>query len=433
MHWVSAVFLMFGGVLGFMALGVPVAFGFLLIDLVGVFLFMGGQAGLKQFVNNSFSSVSAYTLAPIPMFLLMGELFFHTGLAVRVFDAVDKLLGRVPARLSLTTVAGGTLFAALSGSSMGNTALLGSLMVPEMTRRGYKPVLSVGPIMGTGSLAILIPPSAMAVLLGSIALIDIGKLLLAGIIPGLMLSMLYVALILLIAKIDPKAAPGFEVTHVPLSVKLRAVVVDILPMAFIIFLVIGSMLLGWATPTEAAALGAGGVLILAALMRCLSIDGLLKATIGTLKVTVMALFIVLGSITFSQIVAFSGASSGLIGWATSFELSPLAMLLTMFLILLVLGCFMEQIAMMMLAVPIFFPLAATLGFDPIWFGVIVMMAMEIGYTTPPFGLLLFIMRGLAPAGMQMVDIYLAAAPYLACALIVVALLVAFPSLVTFLN
>ena len=433
MQWTSAVLLMFGGVLGFMALGVPVAFGFLLIDLVGVFLFMGGEAGLRQFVNNSFSSVSAYTLAPIPLFLLMGELFFHTGLAVRVFDAVDKLLGRVPARLSLTTVAGGTLFAALSGSSMGNTALLGSLMVPEMTRRGYKPVLSVGAIMGTGSLAILIPPSAMAVLLGSIALIDIGKLLLAGIIPGLMLSALYVLLILLIAKIDPKAAPGFEVTRIPLSAKLRAVVVDILPMGFIIFLVIGSMLLGWATPTEAAALGAVGVLILAALMRCLSISGLGNATIGTLKVTVMALFIVLGSITFSQIVAFSGASSGLINWATSLELSPMAMLLTMFVVLLVLGCFMDQIAMMMLTVPIFFPLAASLGFDPIWFGVIVMMAMEIGYTTPPFGLLLFIMRGLAPAGMQMIDIYLAAAPYLACALIVVALLVAFPSLVTFLN
>lgn len=433
MDWTTATLLMFGGVFGFMALGVPVAFGFLLIDLVGVFLFMGGEAGFRQFINNSFSSASAYTLAPIPLFLLMGELFFHTGLAVRVFDAVDKLLGRVPARLSLTTVAGGTLFAALSGSSMGNTALLGSLMVPEMTRRGYKPVLSVGPIMGTGSLAILIPPSAMAVLLGSIALIDIGKLLLAGIIPGLMLSALYVVLILLIARFDPKAAPGFEIAQVPFGAKLRALAFDIVPMGLIIFLVIGSMLLGWATPTEAAALGAVGVLILAAVMRCLSLDGLIKATAGTLKVTVMALFIVLGSITFSQIVAFSGASSGLIGWATSFELSPTAMLLTMFLVLLVLGFFMDQIAMMMLTVPIFFPLAASLGFDPIWFGVIVMMAMEIAYTTPPFGLLLFIMRGLAPAGMQMADIYLAAAPYLACALVVVALLVAFPGLVTFLN
>ena len=433
MDWATAALLLIGGVLAAMAAGIPVAFGFLLIDLVGVVLFMGGEAGIRQLVNNAFSSVTAYTLAPIPLFLLMGELFFHTGLAVRVFDAVDKLLGRVPARLSMTTVAGGTLFAALSGSSMGNTALLGSLMVPEMSRRGYKPVLSVGPIMGTGSLAILIPPSAMAVLLGSIALIDIGKLLLAGIIPGLMLSGLYVMLILLITRIDPKAAPAFEIEAAPMAAKVRAFVFDILPMGLIIGLVIGSMLAGWATPTEAAAFGAVGVLLLAAFMGRLTLAAIIGATAGTLKVTVMALFIVLGSVTFSQVVAFSGASSGLIAWATSFELSPVAMLLTMFVVLLVLGCFMDQIAMMMLTVPIFFPLASSLGFDPIWFGVIVMMAMEIGYTTPPFGLLLFIMRGLAPAGMTLADIYLAAMPYLVCALIVVSLLVAFPSLVTFLG
>ena len=169
-------------------------------------------------------------------------------------------------------------------------------------------------------------------------------------------------------------------------------------MGVIVFLVVGLILLGWATPSEAAAFGAVGVLILALAFRCLSWQALVRSVSGALKVTVMAFMIVLGSATFSQILAFSGASSGMLAWATAFDLSPLAMLLVMFGVLLLLGMFMDQLSMMLITVPIFFPLAQSYGFDLIWFGVIVLMALEISFTTPPFGLLLFVMRGVAPPG-----------------------------------
>jgi tripartite ATP-independent transporter DctM subunit len=363
----------------------------------------------------------------------MGELFFHTGLAVRVFDAFDKLMGRIPARLSVITVVSGSLFAALSGSSMANTALMGSLMVPEMTKRGYKPSMSVGPIMGSGGLAILIPPSALAVLLGTIAQIDIGALLIAGIGPGLVLASLYIIWIFVLIRIDPDAAPNYEVPRVSLAAKLTSLCVDVLPMSFIIFNVMGLMMLGWATPTEAAAFGAAAVVILGFVYRCMTWRALVRSVKGALRVTVMSFMIILASSTFSQILAFSGASSGMIEWALGFQLPAWVLLLIMFGILLFLGCFMDQLSMLLLTVPLFFPLAKALGFDLIWFGVIIMMALEIGYTTPPFGLLLFVMKGVAPPGTTMEQIMVAALPYILCAMLTVALIIIFPDIPLYLT
>jgi len=316
---------------------------------------------------------------------------------------------------------------------MASTALLGSLMVPEMARRGYSRVMSIGPILGVGGLAMLIPPSALAVLLGTLARIDVGQLLIAGVVPGLILAGLYALLILVLVRLAPHLAPAYEVAPVPLLTRLRFLVTEILPMGLVVFLVVGLILLGWATPSEAAAFGAVGVLMLAAAFRCLTFAALVRSVTGALKVTVMAFMIVLGSATFSQILAFSGASSGMLAFATGFDASPLAMLLVMFGVLLVLGMFMDQLSMMLITVPIFFPRAQTFGFDLIWFGVIVLLALEISFTTPPFGLLLFVMRGVAPPGTTMADIYTSALPFMACALLLVALLIWEPRLVLFLG
>jgi tripartite ATP-independent transporter DctM subunit len=433
MPWYEAFALMIGAVLALMALGLPVAFAFIAANLLGALVFLGGERGIAQLINNSSSALTNFALVPVPLFLLMGELFFHTGLATRVFDAIDRLMGRVPARLSFVTVAGGTAFAALSGSSMASTALLGSLMVPEMARRGYSRVMSIGPILGVGGLAMLIPPSALAVLLGTLARIDVGQLLIAGVVPGLILASLYALLILVLVRLAPRLAPAYDVAPVPLSTKVRLLLTDILPMGLVVFLVVGLILLGWATPSEAAAFGAAGVLILAAAFRCLTWPALVRALAGALKVTVMAFMIVLGSATFSQILAFSGASSGMLEWATAFDLAPLTMLLVMFGVLLLLGMFMDQLSMMLITVPIFFPLAETLGFDLIWFGVIVLLALEISFTTPPFGLLLFVMRGVAPPGTTMTDICAAAIPFMACALLLVGLLIWQPRIALFLG
>lgn len=436
MEWYAALGFLLGLILFFMFLGVPVALAFLAANMVGATYFMGGNGdvftqmsrGIGQLANNAVPTVTTFNLMPVPMFLLMGEIFFFTGLAQRMFSAVDKLMGRIPGRLSFVTVAGGTAFATLSGSSMGSTALLGSLMVPEMQARGYKKHMSIGPILGTGGLAMLIPPSALAVLLATLANLDVGELLIAGIIPGLMLAGFYVILILVMCLIDPDAAPAYEVEHVSWAQRGKLFLLDVLPMISVVVGVILLILNGWSTPTESAAFGCLGVLILAGLYRKLTIKNTIASVEGALRVTVMALLIIFGSATFSSLLAFSGASSGLINWATGFELAPIVMLLVMFGILLVLGMFMDQLSMMLLTVPIFFPLAQTLDFNLIWFAVITLLALEISFTTPPFGLLLFVMKGVSPPETTMRDIYTAALPFIGCSILLVGLMIIWPGI-----
>ncbi|MGY6411100.1 MAG: TRAP transporter large permease [Alkalilacustris sp.] len=428
MIWYEVLAILLGSIMVLMALGMPVAIAFLAACILGAFLFMGGERGVTQLLNNGLGSLSSFALVPIPLFLLMGELFFHSGLGTRMFATVDRLLGRLPGRLSYVTVLGGTGFATMSGSSMGSTALMGSLMVPEMNKRGYKKHMSLGPILGTGGLAIIIPPSALAVLLATLARVDIAALLIAGVIPGLVLAGLYLLTIWFQTWRDPTAAPPYEVEPIPLPAKLWLVLRDVLPMVGLMAGIVLLMLHGIATPSEAAAFGALGVLVLAAAFRSLSWAVLVRSVTGALRVTLMAYLIVFGSATFSQLLAFTGASRGLIEWATSFDLAPVAMLLAMFAVLLVLGMFMEQISMMLLTVPIFFPLALHLGFDPVWFALIMLLALEISFTTPPFGLLLFVMKGVAPPGTTMRDIYTAAIPFILCSLVLVGLLILFPGL-----
>jgi tripartite ATP-independent transporter DctM subunit len=446
MEWYWALTVLLGAILLLMVLGTPVGIAFLGVNVVAAVFYFGGSGplsarivnGIGTLAGNAFESMANFAIVPIPMFLLMGELFFHTGLATRMFNAVDKLMGKIPARLSFVTVAGGTAFATLSGSSMGSTALLGTLMVPEMSRRKYKKSMSIGPILGTGGLAMLIPPSALAVLLGTLAKIDIGRLLVAGITPGLILALMYTVLIYVRARLDPEAAPAYEIESIPVLAKLRLFALDVLPMISIVGMVIVLIMGGIATPSESAAFGGLGVVILALVYRCFSWRAMWKSLEGATRVTIIALLILFGSQTFSQILAFSGGSAGLIKWVTGFDVEPVTMLLLMFGILLILGMFMDQLAMMLLTVPIYFPIIATLDFGlplemkMIWFGVIMLLALEISFTTPPFGLLLFVMQGVAPPGTTFMEICLAAVPFMACAMLLVALIIAFPGIVTWL-
>src|SRR6266850_3426762 len=255
-EWYWAALLLFGLGVGLMMLGVPVAIAFFATNIVAAALFMGGGAGIIQVINNGFGAMTSFALVPIPMFVLMGELFFHTGLAGRCFNAADKLLGNVPARLSFVTLIGGTAFAGPAGSSIGSCALLGSLMVPEMYRRGYSKYLSIGPIMGVGGLAVIIPPSALTVLLATLGRTDVGDLLVAGVVPGLVLAGMYGVLIWLWTLIDPDAAPMYDTQHVSRREKIRLFFVDVVPMIVIIVFSVLVMVTGWSTPTEAAALGA---------------------------------------------------------------------------------------------------------------------------------------------------------------------------------
>jgi len=416
-----------------MALGVPVAFSFLLANLVGAFLLMGGFDGLLQLIDNATSLITTFTLVAIPMFVLMGTLLFHSGLALRVFDALDTLFGRIPARLSYLTVVGGTTFSTLTGSTMANTAMLGSLMVPEMQRRGYAPHMAIGPIIGTGGLAMLIPPSSLGVLLGSLARIDIGALLIAGLIPGLILAGLYCLVIYIQARTNPSCAPVYDVETVSTARKLKLFVTNILPLGIVIFAVVGFILLGIATPSESAAFGALSVAGLAVAARCMTIDVMRKALLSTVSVTGMVFLLIICSSVFSQLLAFSGTSGAVIDWAISIDGGATSKLILMFGVLLLLGMFMDQISILLITIPVFFPLADALGFDIVWFGIIVLLALEMSLTTPPFGLLLFLMLGVAPKGTTLPQVALAAAPYLLSDALLLILLILFPSIALFLT
>jgi tripartite ATP-independent transporter DctM subunit len=432
MPWYETMLILVGGIVALMMLGFPVPFAFLTVNCAAAYFLMGGAGGIIQVLANATSSISTFTLVAIPMFLLMGELFFRTRLVLRVFDTLEMMLGRVPGRLSYLAVATGTLFSALMGSSMANTAMLGSLLSNEMTQRGYKPHMSMGPIMGTGGLAIIIPPSGLAVLLGSLANIDIGGLLIGGFGPGLLLATMFALLIYAQVKLDPTAAPQYDVVLPPLSKMLRAFVGNVLPMGLVIFAVVGMILLGWATPSESAAFGVLAVLVLALFMRCLSVDAVSQSVRGAVRVTASLYLIILGSSTFSQILAYTGASEGFIDYATHIDVGPMAMLYIMFGVILALGMIMDPASILLLTVPIFFPLSQTLHFDQIWFGLIVLMGLEIGLLTPPFGISLFVMMGVAPKGTTFLGVVKAALPYIACDLIAVLVLMYVPALGTWL-
>ena len=261
MGWVEASLILFGGLVAIMGLGLPVAFAFLALNIVGAWLFLGGEPGLAQLARNAVQSVTSFSLTPIPFFVLMGEVLFHTGVALKAIDAFALLIRRVPGRLSVIAIVAGTVFSAISGSTIATTALLGSLMLPTMLARGYEPKMAMGPIMGIGGVDMLIPPSALTVLLGSIAGISISGLLIGGIVPGLILSVLFVGYIITRAVIDPSLAPNEELPPAQGSwERWRPFLIHVLPLVLIFAIVVGAMTGGWATPTEAAALGAAGTI-----------------------------------------------------------------------------------------------------------------------------------------------------------------------------
>ena len=433
MSWVEGSILLFGGLVAVMGLGLPVALAFLVLNVVGAMLFLGGEPGLSQLARNAVQSITSFSLTPIPFFVLMGEVLFHTGVALKAIDAFALLIRRVPARLSVIAIVAGTVFSAISGSTIATTALLGSLMLPTMLARGYEPRMAMGPIMGIGGVDMLIPPSALTVLLGSLAGISIAGLLIGGIVPGLILSVLYVGYIIARATINPALAPDEEVEEGPRgAARWLPFLTHVVPLVLIFGLVIGAMTGGFATPTEAAAIGAAGTIVAAALYRALTFANLMKALLGTVAVSGTILFIIVGATTFSQVLSFSGVVNGLVSQVTGLGLSVNALVIAMLLILLFLGCFVDQVSMMLITLPFFMPLLQRYDVDPIWFGVLFLICMQLGLLTPPFGLLLFTMKGVAPPSITMRQIYMASMPYIAMSMGILVLIFLFPMIATWL-
>ena len=459
-----------------MFMGLPVALAFFAANILGTALFISGDIGLVL-MPMEFHNAIKFTLVPISLFLLMGEILLQTGVAFKAIGAIDRMIARIPGRLSVVSVIGGTVFSSLSGSTIANTAILGSVLLPDMMKRGYKPVIAMGPIMAVGGIAMLIPPSALAVLLASLAEQSVAQLLIAGIVPGVLMAFLFFAYVIGRCIIDPSLAPAYEPDEggleepVTMEINLfgrncwsasydgamkRAInrllpfILYIFPLGIIFVVVVGSIFFKIAAPTEAAAMGSIASLVACYFFRLFKntikisgIDGadfsfkdIWKALIETAKINTMILFIIAGSLVFSQALSNSGATDGLLQQVTSLDLTPFLVVIIMMGVLLFLGAFMDQVSMLLLTLPFFLlgstSLQATFDIDVIWLMVLMLITMEISLLTPPFGLLLYVMKGVAPFDVTLAQIVRSALPFILIELAVLALLIAFPGVATWL-
>ena len=427
MEWFEALALMFGSLVVIMFTGMPIAFAFMFTCIMGATLFWGGWNGVDQLVMSFYSAVANYVFLPIPLFILMGDVIYEAGTGSLVVNAVDKLMGKFPGRLSLVTTGVGVLLGAPIGISGGTIGILGRVLLPEMEARKYKPEMSLGPIIATGTLAILIPPSALAVFIGAMGSVSVSKLLLAITVPGLILAAMMTGYIIIRCVMDPTLAPSYDVAKISRREKWKVGIIYLAPVGIILLAVMGSVFFGLATPSESAALGVLACIAVAALYKQFSLRMIIRAAKSTTRVTVMVFFIVVGSISFGRLLASSGAVTGLVEWTTSLDVSPLVIVAFTQIVLLILGCFMDPASIVMITAPIFFPMVKELGFDMLWFATISLLSVQLGLISPPFGLDVYTMKALAPQ-YSLGQCFRSSMPYFAMGLLLLVILFFVPEI-----
>jgi len=403
MEWYTLFLINIGILVLLFCVGMPIAISFFCINIVFLILLLG-PGGLLLFINSMLESVTSFSLAALPMFILMGNILDESNAVGIMFDAVDKWIGRVRARLHVIALIVATVFSAIGGSNIGTTAMLGASILPEMNRRGYDKKLSAGTIMAGASLDPIIPPSNMAIILAMLAKVSTAKLLISGVLPGLVISGILIIYVLIRVKLNPSLAPPYDVGKTPLRAKVMALV-NMLPFTVVMFLVIGLILVGVATPTEGAAAGVLGSLFIAALFKRLNWQTLKNSMSATMKVSGMVLIIMGSAAAFSQVMALSGATRGIVSFLAHVSVPRYGMLAIMEIIPLILLCFMDQISLLMILVPIYIPIVNALHFDPIWFWCTILINITIGALTPPFGYVLFTLKGTTKE-MSLEEIYM---------------------------
>ncbi len=412
--------------------GAPIFIAFLVINIAGVLLVLG-QPGFGMVANSIFETTNIAALSAIPLFILMGELLFRSGSIDILFDSVDKLVGKVRGRQYVLCIVLSTIFGALSGAAMGVAAMMARTLYPGMIERNYDSRLSTGAILAGASLAPIIPPSVLVIIIGTLADVSIAGLLIAGIVPGLMLSGMFLIYIFARVRANPELAPyGDSDTAPEVSLwEMVVAVLRVLPFAIIIFCVMGFILLGVATPSESAATGVLGALLTAVYYRKLSWKMISESVASAAFITSMILVIMASSKMFSQLLAFTGSTRELTSLIVTLNFEPYVMLFLMMLIPFILCMFIDQIALMLVVIPIYQPLLGTLGFDPIWFWLIMLLNVTVGGITPPFGYTMFAFKGSAP-DVPLKDIFNATWPFVCIFLVGMAVIAAFPPLATWL-
>ncbi len=412
--------------------GAPIFLAFLFAILVGVY-FIIGPAGFPMFANSILDTVSITSLASIPLFILMGELLFRSGTMDVLFDSIDKLVGRVRGRQYVLVVVLSAVFGALSGVAMAVAAMLGRAIMPGMQARGYDRDIAAGLIVGGASLAPIIPPSLLAIIVGSIADVSISKLLVAGVIPGLLMGGIFLAYVFARIAFNPGLAPksvAAERGDVTASEQIVALV-RTLPFVIVIFAVMGLIMMGIATPSESAATGVVGALLTAAIYRNLSFKMIWSSLMAAATVSAMILAIMAMSKMFTQLLAFTGATSELVQLVANLDVGPTVMLLIMLAVPFLLCMFIDTIAVILLTIPIYQPVVTGMDFDPVWFWLLFLVNITLGAITPPFGYTLFAFKAVVP-DMTISDVYRATLPFVLLFLTGIGLIIAFPGIATWL-
>lgn len=418
-------------------LRIPVAFGIFAVGIVASLLIFGDIEVTSRLLSLSvISSVNSFTFTAIPLFILMGDVLFRARIAQDAIVEIAKLLRRVPGRLPMVAVAGGSAFGILSGSSLANTALLSRTLLPQMKSAGYETRLSAGSILAAGGLAMVFPPSALAILWGGVANVSIGPLLIAGIVPGILMALGYVTIVLwksrkaAVGDSSPDAAQNLPPRRTGAEI-LRGFLSNLLLPGIIAVTVLMVIFTGIATPTEAAAFGALASIILAFATGRFSVKELLGAGVGSIRITGTIFILVMASTLYAQIMAYMGATAGLVAWVSSSIANGALMIFLIVALLVILSCFIDQASIMLITAPLLMPIVTQFGWDPVWFSIIVLVTLQIGNISPPFGMGLFVMKSTAP-WLPLFTIYRAAVPWIISDLVVVLVLCLLPWLVTFL-
>ncbi len=431
--WWLTLLVMFSAMLAMFASGLPLFACFMILNVVAVIYFIGPN-GLGLFVNSMLDTTTVEAFVAVPMFILLGELMFRTGGVSLLFKAFDTLIGVIRGRLYFIAVVVAAFIGAISGSTMASVSVLGRFVYPTMVERGCDRRLAVGTILAGATLDAIIPPSVVAIILATLANLSIQKFLLAGIGPGLLLAGCYMAYALVRVLINPKldSHGGAAVEDTPMDARARfKTILPIIPLSGIIFLTLGLVMLGIAQPTEAAAVGVVGAILMSFLFGTFSFKMIGQTLYGAAITTGTVLFIIASSRLFTQLLAYTGATQGLIEFASGLTVDPWLVYLVMMVAVFILCMFIDQLAVMLILVPVYSPIIEQLGFDPLWFWMMLLINLMFGGIPPPLGYTMFVFKSAAP-DVPMSEIYKAVIPMILVAMVGVVILTFVPEIVTFL-
>ncbi len=408
------------------ALGMEISIALGIVGVIGLLWLKGWTIGLGVVGSIAWSNASSFSFIAVPLFVFMSGILLHSGIGKGLYTAVARWVSFLPGGLAVASVFSCAIFAAVSGSSVATSATIGMIAIPEMERRGYARPLIIGSLAAGGTLGILIPPSIPMIIYGVMTETSIGHLYMAGILPGIVLALLFAAYVIGYAMLWPESAPRADEDRGTFVEKLRSIY-EVAPVALLILVVLGSMYLGIVTPTEAAALGASVSMVLAAVARRLTWRALSDAFHETVRTTSMVMLIIIFASIFSHVIALIGAPKALLALVTGLGLPAWAFFSLVFAFLLVIAYALEELSVMIILLPILFPLITGLGFDPIWFGIVMIVWLEIGFITPPVGLNLFVIQGMM-RGASARDVTVGTTPFVILMVLLVIILFLVPEL-----